>query len=149
MRFFALVAAAAAALAYFFDPRSGKGRRKQTADRIGGFFRRTGKRAGRTGRAVAAETRGVAKKATHMREQEKPQPNDAALAEKVQSEVFRDAEVPKGKINVNAEDGVVYLRGELDSQELIDRLVTATRDVQGVRGVESLLHVPGARASGS
>lgn len=142
MKFFAFVAAAAAALAYFFDPRSGKGRRKQTADRIAAFFRRTGRRAERTGKAVAADTRGVAKKAAHVREQEKPQPNDAALAEKVQSEVFRDAEVPKGRINVNAEDGVVYLRGEVDSQEMVDRLVKATRDVQGVQGVESLLRVP-------
>ncbi|HEU5263028.1 MAG TPA: BON domain-containing protein, partial [Gaiellaceae bacterium] len=59
----------------------------------------------------------------------------------VESEVFRDPSIPKGRINVNAENGVVVLRGEVDSADLVDRLERAVRDVQGVRGVENLLHV--------
>ena len=60
-----------------------------------------------------------------------------------ETEIFRDADVPKGKINVNAEDGKVVLRGEVDSPELIDELVGKARKVQGVQDVESLLHTPG------
>jgi len=51
--------------------------------------------------------------------------------------------VPKGKINVNAENGKIVLRGEVDSAELIDDLVSKAHKVQGVEEVESLLHTPG------
>jgi osmotically-inducible protein OsmY len=54
--------------------------------------------------------------------------------------------VPKGQINVNVEDGVVYLRGELEQHDLIEDLGVQARKVQGVLGVENLLHVPGEEA---
>jgi osmotically-inducible protein OsmY len=81
-------------------------------------------------------------KTTHRHEKPKPQPNDATLKAKVESELFRPADIPKGKIDVNAENGVVYLRGEADSQEMINELVERARKIQGVREVESLLHLP-------
>ena len=116
-----------------------------TADRIAGFFRHTGRRAEQTGRAASAQAYGLKQKATHLREEEKPQPDDATLAHKVESEIFRGADVPKGDINVNAEAGVVYLRGEVDRPELIEDLEKAARNVQGVREVENLLHLPGTQ----
>ena len=67
--------------------------------------------------------------------------DDARLTEKVKSEIFRDPEVPKGQINVNAEYGKVILRGEVESEDMVQRLVEATRNVQGVSDVESLLSV--------
>jgi osmotically-inducible protein OsmY len=73
--------------------------------------------------------------------------NDPALASKVESEVFRDTEIPKDKINVNVEYGVVYLRGELPDRELMDELVARTRKVEGVQGVENLTHLAGSQAS--
>jgi osmotically-inducible protein OsmY len=146
MKLFALFAAAGAALAYFFDPQSGKRRRHVTVDRIGGFFRRRGRDLGRAGRAVTSEAHGVAKKATHLREEQKPQPNDATLTNKVESEIFRDPDVPKGQVSVNSERGVVYLRGEVESPDLISQLEHAARKVQGVQDVENLLHVPGSKA---
>jgi osmotically-inducible protein OsmY len=72
--------------------------------------------------------------------------NDPALASKVESEVFRDKDIPKGDINVNVEYGVVYLRGEVPNRELMDELVTRTRKVEGVRGVENLTHLPNEAA---
>jgi osmotically-inducible protein OsmY len=146
MKLYALFAAAGAALAYFFDPQSGKRRRHVTVDRIGGFFRRRGRDIGRAGRAVTSEAYGVAKKATHLREEQKPQPNDATLTNKVESEIFRDPDVPKGQVSVNSERGVVYLRGEVESPDLITQLEQAARKVQGVQDVENLLHVPGSKA---
>ena len=58
------------------------------------------------------------------------------------AQIFRDAGVPKGQINVNAENGKIVLRGEVDSPELIEDLVKKARKVQGVQEVESLLHTP-------
>jgi osmotically-inducible protein OsmY len=146
MKLYALLAAAGAALAYFLDPQNGKRRRHVTVDRIGGFFRRRGRDVGRASRAVTSEAYGVAKKATHLREEQKPQPNDATLTSKVESEIFRDPDVPKGQVSVNSERGVVYLRGEVESPDLITQLERAARKVQGVQDVENLLHVPGSEA---
>jgi osmotically-inducible protein OsmY len=54
--------------------------------------------------------------------------------------------MPKGQINVNVQNGVVQLRGEVRSRDLIDELVSQTRKVSGVRDVENLLHAPGEQA---
>jgi hypothetical protein len=135
-------AALGAALVYFFDPDNGKRRRMVAIDRLGGFLRRQSRKSG----AVSKRANKLKQKATHLREEPKPQPDDVTLARKVESEIFRDAEVPKGKINVNAEDGKVVLRGEVDSPELIEELVGKARKVQGVQDVQSLLHTPGEPA---
>jgi osmotically-inducible protein OsmY len=75
--------------------------------------------------------------------------NDPALASKVESEVFRDTEIQKGNISVNVEYGVVYLRGEVPSQEAMEELVARTRKVEGVQGVENLTHLPSEAAKSS
>ena len=142
MPLFALAGAIGAALAYFFDPDNGRKRRKDAIMRAGKAFRQTGQK----GQGVAAQAKGLKEKATHLKEQEKPQPDDVTLARKVESEIFRAADVPKGQINVNVEDGVVYLRGELEQPDLIEDLGAQARKVQGVLGVENLLHVPGQEA---
>jgi osmotically-inducible protein OsmY len=72
--------------------------------------------------------------------------NDPALARKVESEIFRDQDLPKGAISVNVEYGVVYLRGEVPDREQMDALVDRTRKVDGVRGVENLTHLPNEAA---
>jgi osmotically-inducible protein OsmY len=136
-------AALGAAFAYFFDPDNGRRRRKVTSDRLAGLSRRHGKRLARAG---ASQARGLKQKAAHRREEPKPQPDDVTLARKVESEIFRDPDVPKGKIDVNAENGKVVLRGEADSAEMIEELVGSARKVQGVQEVESLLHTPGEHA---
>src|SRR3954465_12445060 len=40
--------------------------------------------------------------------------DDVTLTQKVESELYREAGAPKGRISVNAADGVVQLRGEVD-----------------------------------
>jgi osmotically-inducible protein OsmY len=72
--------------------------------------------------------------------------DDQTLKAKVESEVFRDTEAPKGDVNVNVELGVVYLRGQLEDQSLIEELEQRVRTVQGVNKVENLLHTPGTEA---
>jgi osmotically-inducible protein OsmY len=73
-------------------------------------------------------------------------PDDPTIAHRVETELFRDESVPKGQINVNAQGGVVQLRGEVPSEEMLNALVERARGVEGVREVESLLHLPGAEA---
>ena len=132
-----------ALLAYFFDPDNGRRRRAMAGQRIPALFRRVSERAERTGRSVAAEAEGMKQKATHLKEEEKPRPDDVTLARKVETEIFRDADVPKGQINVNAENGKIVLRGEVEQPEMIKDLEKKTKKVQGVTEVENLLHTPG------
>jgi osmotically-inducible protein OsmY len=146
MSLLALAAAAGAAIAYFFDPTSGRRRRAMTRDRTAALVRQTWRRAGRLERAAEAEAYGLSQKARHLSEETKPTPDDATLAHKVETEIFRDADVPKGQINVNAENGVVFLRGEVGTPEMIRDLEERARKVNGVQEVENLLHLPGTPA---
>lgn len=141
-----VLAGVAGALGEFFlDPQSGRRRRAVAKDRVGAFFRRRAADAERQARYAA----GVAKGAVHEvtpSGHEAAELNDPALAAKVESEIFRDRAAPKGEVSVDVTDGVVYLRGELDSSEQIEGLVEAAGEVEGVRGVENLLHLPGEEA---
>ncbi len=139
-------AAIGAALTYFLDPQNGARRRNMTRDRVLAFFRRRGRQAARAGQAVASEAYGVQQKVTHLREEPKDY-DDQTLKAKVESEVFRpEGMSPRESVNINVEHGVVYLRGEVDEQEMIADLESRVRKVQGVRDVENLLHLPGTEA---
>lgn len=72
--------------------------------------------------------------------------DDAELAHKVESVVFRDESLPKGKVSINAENGTVFVRGQVDSPDTIVRVERAVRAVDGVAGIENLLHLPGTPA---
>jgi osmotically-inducible protein OsmY len=90
---------------------------------------------------MIGKVRGLATRVAARREYD-----DATLKDKVESELFRAEHEVKGAININAQQGVVQLRGEVPSQGLIDALVERTQRIQGVREVESLLHTPGTEA---
>lgn len=135
-----------AALTYFFDPQQGRRRRATAGDRITTFFRGRVRQGEQLGKSATAQADALKAKATHLKEEEKPQPDDVTLTRKVETEIFRDADVPKGQINVNAENGKIYLRGEVGQPELIKDLEKRTRKVQGVTDVENLLHLPGTKA---
>jgi osmotically-inducible protein OsmY len=135
-----------AALTYFFDPEQGRRRRAMTRDRFVAFFRRRKRETERLGRSASAQAEGLVQKAKHLEEEPKPQPDDVTLTRKVETEIFRDADIPKGQINVNAENGKIYLRGEVGQLELIKDLEKRARKVQGVQEVENLLHLPGTEA---
>jgi BON domain-containing protein len=132
-----------AALAFLLDPRLGRRRRALARDRVGGLLRALARRAGRLARSGGAHARGYRTRLFRPPHPERLQPDDATLAHKVETELFRPADVPKGKINVNVQEGVVQLRGEVPQPELIRDLVEKARRVAGVREVENLLHLPG------
>ncbi len=72
----------------------------------------------------------------------KPEITDTALARKVESVLFRAADAPKGKVDVNAVGRVVYLRGEAKTPELINELEARAAAIPEVNRVENLLHLP-------
>jgi hypothetical protein len=68
--------------------------------------------------------------------------DDVGLARKVETIIFRDDNVPKGHIDVNAANGVVWLRGQAKTPEMIKVLVRQCAAIPEVRQVENLLHLP-------
>lgn len=78
-----------------------------------------------------------------------PALNDPALKAKVESELFRDSEVPKDKVLIDVADGVVTLRGELDDAQGAAALAEAAKTIDGVRAVDNLIGTAEAGTNGS
>jgi len=134
-------------LAYLFDPQRGRARRHAASERSAATVRRAGRRATRALRVKAAFARGRMRGLVHrLRCTQARELDDATLAHKVESVVLRDPRIPKGQISINAEQGTVFLRGQVGSPELIEELEQAVRAVSSVRSVENLLHLPGTPA---
>jgi osmotically-inducible protein OsmY len=137
----ALIFGAGAGTAWFLDPDNGNRRRSIAADKAGKYARKGGEEAVRKSDYAAGVAKGAAAEATPAgRPDAAERLNDPALARKVESEIFRDRDAPKGEVAVNVENGVVHLRGQLDDEQAIERLVEAARQVDGVQNVQSHLH---------
>jgi hypothetical protein len=136
-----------AAVAFFLDPRSGRRRRHTVRDRVLSRARRTERRAVVGARRAEWRMIGAVRRTVNARRRREP-PDDVTLAHKVESTIFRDDRVPKGKISINAEGGVVFLRGQV-AGETIAEIEREARRVPGVRDVENLLHPPGTPAPSS
>lgn len=135
---------AGAGLGRFVDPVRGR----QHRQRVAAVLRRGTRRLKRRTRAAALQTLGHAKGGLHRLLPAPPGEllDDAGLAHKVESVLFRNPHVPKGQISVNAERGAVFLRGQVESPKLIDDLVASVRKIHGVSDVVCLLHLPGTEA---
>jgi cold shock CspA family protein len=68
--------------------------------------------------------------------------NDQMLTDRILSQAFRDRAIPHGRVNVNVQNGIAVLRGELDRPEQIREVEEAVEQIPGVRKVESYLHLP-------
>jgi osmotically-inducible protein OsmY len=134
-----------AAIAYFFDPVSGRGRRTRARDQLLSRTRRQVAEAERKTRYFANVAQGrIAERISPGPDNRMP--DDATLAQRIQSEVFGAADVPKDRLSLDVVDGVATLRGELDTQEAIDALALRVARIPGVRDVEVLVHLPGRAA---
>jgi len=69
--------------------------------------------------------------------------DNETLVARVRSAALRDDRFKAGEIHADAYEGCVTLRGQLDDEDDIRRLVDATKHVEGVREVRSYLHLPG------
>jgi osmotically-inducible protein OsmY len=137
---------------FFFDRQHGARRRHALQDRTRAVLRRRSRDAVRRAKYLEGVAAGVAYKAAHAVPgvgAHKEPPDDVALAQKVESIAFRTAGVPKGQVSVNADNAVIYLRGQLESDEQIEELVRASRAIEGVNGVKNLLHTPTRMTDGA
>ena len=141
-----LAGVAGAGLAYFLDPDAGRRRRSQARDRLLAALRHGSNQLARAGRGTAGQVYGVVQELAPAPAEEQPALNDPALVQKVESQVFADPSVPKGRINVNAENGVIVLRGEVERLEQISAIEEGVQKVPGVGEVKNLLHMPNPAA---
>jgi osmotically-inducible protein OsmY len=115
-------------------------------DRTAGLTRKVSTVTERAQRKVASDFYGVGQKVSHPTATQDEPPNDATLAQKVMTELFRDPDIPKGRINVNSENGVIGLRGTVDRPELVLEIEGRVRRVPGVLDVENFLRLEGTEA---
>lgn len=136
---FALGAAAGAAAARYLS--------SSTAEKLKTQAASTATSAASTVSSQAHQAAGTMKGVANAVTPSKSEPmDDATLADRVRSEIFRSPDAPKGSVSVDVQAGVAYLRGEVADQEWIDRLGTETRKIDGINGVKNLLHAPGTPA---
>jgi hypothetical protein len=90
-----------------------------------------------------AKPREQAQRRAQQRRNTRPKDlDDRTITDKVETELFRDDKVDKGKIDVNTADGTVWLRGEAKTPEQIKELEAKALAIPEVRQVENLLHLP-------
>jgi osmotically-inducible protein OsmY len=144
-RFLTLLAGAGigAAAAHFLDPESGRRRRAQLRDKATSKASSGVSQATSTATHAAAKAKGAAATAAPTGSADL---DDTGLARKVETEIFRDAAAPKGEVSVDVQAGVVYLRGSVDDPQWIARFGDEAAKVDGIKGVENLLHEPGSPA---
>jgi BON domain len=139
-----IAGATGAAAAYMLDPERGRTRRAQARDQIFSRFRKAQRQVDKQARYAAGTATGQVRKVAGP--SNSPDLNDQGLTQKVESVIFRPEDAPKGRVSVNVEKGVVFLRGEVENQEQIDMLVRGAEHVDGVEDVRNLMHLPGEPA---
>ena len=138
-------AAAGAVAAHLLDPDRGAARRGAVAGATTSAARSGVSTAQSQARRATGKAKGAASAVT-------PSPtrledaDDVTLARKVETEIFRAPDAPKGDVSVDVQGGIAHLRGEVADEECADRLAAEARHVDGIKGVENLLHEPGAPA---
>ena len=141
---FAAGAGIGAAAAFFLDNQSGNRRRKLVTDKAARFTREGAGTVQGAAQAAGAQAKGMAAKAQHTATGGDSAPDDDnTLKNKVQSEIFRDADAPKGTVDVTVANGIVELRGQVDDPSQAEALELKTRMVSGVKDVRNMLHLPG------
>jgi osmotically-inducible protein OsmY len=128
--------------AFLLDPVRGRSRRTQVVQRAGHLLRRLRRRTEHQVSIATHQITGLFERSRHLTVEDRA-PTDEKLRDRVQSELFREPDIPKGDLNVNVEKGTVVLRGHVDSDAMKGRLGVKARSIQGVKRVENLIHVAG------
>jgi osmotically-inducible protein OsmY len=131
-----------AAAAHFLDPQSGRRRRNEMRDQAVSKVQSGVGQATTTATHAAGKAKGAVSGATPSGTRVEDV-DDVTLARKVETEIFRAADAPKGDVSVDVQQGVAHLRGEVADEQWITRLGQEAEKVDGIKGVENLLHRPG------
>jgi osmotically-inducible protein OsmY len=137
--------ATGAVVAFLADPQRGKARRTQLADQGAATVRHAAREAERVVRAVTSTAEGKLEALAMGGSRVAPN-DDVTLRDRAESILFRDPKVPKGSINISAERGTLVLRGEVPNARMRNKLAREAEKIEGVWGVENLLHLPGESA---
>ena len=127
------------AAVYFLDPRNGPGRRSRAKDQLQSKLRGTSEQVDQMASHVENKAEGLAHTVTSS---EKAPEDDKTLVDKIKSEVLGGSDYAGHDVVVNAVNGVVTLRGQLERPEQIDSLATDVAAVPGVTKVENFVHLP-------
>ena len=143
-----LGAAAGAAAAHFLDPESGRRRRSRVREQAVSKARAGKTQAATTATQAAGKAKGAVATATpSMPGSHKVEDvDDVTLARKVETEIFRAPDAPKGDVSIDVQDGVANLRGIVADEAWITKLADDAKKVDGIKGVNNLLHRPGTPA---
>ncbi|HSH61063.1 MAG TPA: BON domain-containing protein [Acidimicrobiales bacterium] len=136
-----LFGAVAGAAAYFLDPRSGEGRRSRLKDQVQAKLGRTGDQVASTATHVENKFEGATSSVGQPGGQAPD--DDKTLVDKIKSEILGGAAYAGHDVVVDAANGLVTLRGQVERPEEIEELGAAVSEVPGVRQVENYLHLPG------
>jgi len=136
---------------YFLDPDRGKRRRNMARDRVMATARDVQRETEQRARYATSTAEGMAQRVQHDLSTASSTPaalDDYTLTQKVESELFRDPNIDKGRININAENGVIVLRGEVRQPDEINSIEVRVRRIEGVQAVDNKLHLPNTPAPG-
>lgn len=142
VKFLAGVAVGAAAMA-MLDPNVGRSRRARLADQSKAKARRVRETAQRKAQYEAGRQAG--EEATRLGAGTFDPADDISLADHLHGRMSR-LDIPTDHLNIEVVDGVVRIRGQIDTPDDIDRIVETVIGEPGVRDVESYLHLPGEPA---
>jgi osmotically-inducible protein OsmY len=132
-------AVAGVSLGYLFDPERGRSRRALFRDQA----RARVAREARVLRRHARYQQGRAMGLRHRFGNASPSPvDDRSLIDRVRSQTLGRVPELAHRMSVDAADGVVTLRGELQRPSDIERAVGAVERTPGVVRVQNLLHLP-------
>ena len=138
-------AIAGALTIYFFDPERGRARRGRVIDWSGARLRRGWHSLNQLRQRASSDVTALPQKMISLRSGARPV-GDLTLRDRVEREIFGGSELPRGRIHLDVESGVVTIRGQVDNAFRIAMVEKAVLKVPGVRGVENLLHVEGTPA---
>jgi osmotically-inducible protein OsmY len=136
--FLGLGAGLGAAAAYLGDPDRGKARRAELQQRATSQLHDAADQAAHAVRDGAQRAVGSAIDAVP----EVSPPSDAVLLERVRSQAIGPSSVPTAQLVTTVVDGVVELRGRIDTLPQRDELLAAVAAIDGVREVRDLTHLP-------
>jgi osmotically-inducible protein OsmY len=127
-----------AAAAYLADPDRGAARRAELQQRVTSRATDAAEQATHGARDATQRAMGSVIDAVP----EVTPPSDAVLLERVRSQAIGPSEVPNAQLVTTVVDGVVELRGKIDTLPQREALLAAIGAVDGVREVRDLTHLP-------
>lgn len=162
IRTLVLAGAAVAALAYLFDPREGSARRQRLHATLSGLVPRRSREIDRTEplpenvapTATAPEIAPTYREPAASAAPPAPDPSSAPgppasggpdddeIVRRVKEKLEERRDLETAGLVVDVVNGVAYLAGDLHDPHTFGEIVDLTRDVPGVRRVQSLLHLP-------